>query len=85
MTAPTVKTTVQYRVMSKAPGEDRWKWRRFTGAGPHGSFDHAVNALRWQRDDAHAGWEFRIERRVVETATYPWHQLPRAARPKVAP
>jgi hypothetical protein len=81
------RTQIVYRIVSRAPGEKRFKWRRFTGAGMTANLEHVRDGLRWQTERGdHPGWVFRIEGRVVVTETGPWrsvevHEIPEAEAP----
>jgi hypothetical protein len=75
----TEKEYVEYRIMSKKPGERAFKFRRFTGAGPHRSPEHATKGFQWAQE-ASPEWEFRIERRLVTVTCTRWEPVRKAVR-----
>jgi hypothetical protein len=63
-----------YRILTRAPKETEFKLRKWPGAT--GS-DLATMLQRLERERrlAAAGWEFRLERRLVITITGDWGEV----------
>jgi hypothetical protein len=65
------REVIEYRILSKAPGETRWKFRQFSGAGPHTSPEHLAKGLRDARRSS-PGWKFKPQARLVIIETGDW-------------
>lgn len=65
---PDRKVVVQFRIVSRKPGELTFTWRRFPGSQTNGDFPLAWERLLRARHDT-PEWEFKLATRQVITVT----------------
>ena len=65
--------TVKYRILSKAPGDRRFKFRAFSGAKSE-DLDRIHNRLERFVTES-PGWQFKVQTRTVVTITPPWKDM----------
>ena len=64
------KVIEQFRIVSRCAGAPDWRFRSFTGAGPHENIDRAIAAKERAIEESPGDWGFKIERMertVIET------------------
>jgi len=71
-TPPLSDGKIQYRLLSKAPGDRRYKYRPFTGSRSDDK-QRVVKAMERFTVES-PGWQFKLQSRTVIITATPWKE-----------